>query len=188
MAPGELIPATEQQTWTRRIRDGDVAAFEAAFHAWYGELCSFVRPQVGSADVAEEIVQETFLRVWRTRLTLDPAQPLRAYLYRAARNTAINQLKRRELESQWLSGAASTTVPRIHAADEELHVHELSNAVQHTLATLPERCRLIFTMSRHQGLSYNEIADALGISIKTVETQMGRALKALRAGLATFLP
>ena len=176
------------QAWTARIRDGDVAAFEAAFRAWYGELCSFVRPQVGSTDSAEEIVQDVFLRLWRARLTLDPSQSLRAYLYRAARNTALNQLKRRQLENRWLNSAAAAGEPTVGAADEDVQLHELSDAVQHTLTLLPERCRLVFTMSRHQGLSYSEIAEALGISIKTVETQMSRALKALRAGLAAFLP
>jgi RNA polymerase sigma-70 factor (ECF subfamily) len=170
------------------MRAGDVAAFEAVFRAWYGELCSFVRLQVGSAESAEEIVQEVFLRVWRARESLDPEQSLRAYLYRAARNTALNQLKRRRLETRWLIEAAAAPIPLATAADQDAQVNELHSALQSALTALPERCRLVFTMSRQQGLTYPEIAAALGISIKTVETQMGRALRTLRERLSAFLP
>src|SRR5262245_51008621 len=190
VSKSESGPVTDvqAQAWVRRMREGDVAAFEAAFRAWYGELCSFVRPQMGSAHAAEEIVQEVFLRVWRARASLDPEQSLRAYLYRAARNTALNQLKRRRLETRWLIEAAAAPAPLAVDADQETQVNELQTALQNALESLPERCRLVFTMSRHQGLTYAEIATALGISVKTVETQIGRALKLLRSRLLAFLP
>jgi RNA polymerase sigma-70 factor, ECF subfamily len=175
----------EPEALTRRIRAGETSAFETLFHAHYGELCSFVRAQVGSADVAEEIVQDVLLRVWHNRSRLDPHQSLRQYLYRAARNHALNFLKRRRLETHWQS-ASNPTTQNAPAADEAVREHELSTAIGQAVAALPERCRLIFLMSRDQGLSYTEIADVLGLSVKTVETQMGRALKALRANLAAF--
>jgi RNA polymerase sigma-70 factor (ECF subfamily) len=185
----ESEAALDQRALARRIRDGDVAAFEIVFRTHYNGLCSFVRQQVGSAEAAEEVVQEVFLNVWRGRGGIDPDQSLRAYLYRAARNTALNQLKRRRLERRWLAASAGPTSHAISAvADDAVREHELTIAIQQRVASLPERCRLIFTMSREQGLSYAEIAEALGISVKTVETQMGRALKTLRAGLAAFLP
>jgi RNA polymerase sigma-70 factor, ECF subfamily len=178
--------ALDSQALSRRIREGDVAAFETAFRLYYARLCSFARHRVGSLAAAEEIVQETFLRVWQNRHRLDPAQSLRAYLYRSVLNHSLNEMKHREVENRWLrleTNARLTSEP----ADEGIQTSELAAAVQQTLGNLPERCRLIFTMSRDQGLTYAEIAETLDISIKTVETQMGRALKALRSSLATFL-
>jgi RNA polymerase sigma-70 factor (ECF subfamily) len=184
----ESEASLDQRALARRIREGDVAAFEIVFRGNYGGLCSFVRQHLGSADAAEEVVQDVFLNVWRGRGGIDPEQSLRAYLYRAARNTALNQLKRRKLEARWLGAAAANPQSSTPLADDAVREQELTIAIQQKVAALPERCRLIFTLSREQGLSYSEIADALGISVKTVETQMGRALKSLRAGLAAFLP
>jgi RNA polymerase sigma-70 factor (ECF subfamily) len=176
---------TDPHALTARIRAGDASAFQTLFRTHYGELCSFVHTQVGSADIAEEIVQDVLLRVWHNRSRLDPQQSLRPYLYRAARNHAINHLKRRRLEEHWQQLSA-TASPAATSTDDAVRVHELSDAIGHAVAALPERCRLIFQMSRDQGLSYAEIAAVLGISVKTVETQMGRALKALRTSLAPF--
>jgi RNA polymerase sigma-70 factor (ECF subfamily) len=175
----------DPQALTRRIRAGDTSAFETLFRAHYGELCSFVRTQVGHADIAEEIVQDVLLRVWHNRAQLDPQQSLRPYLYRAARNQALNHLKRRRLEERW-QHTSNTTSASSMATDDAVRSHELSDAIDQAVGGLPERCRLIFLMSREQGLTYQEIADVLGLSVKTVETQMGRALKALRASLAAF--
>jgi RNA polymerase sigma-70 factor (ECF subfamily) len=185
MHPGPQLDV-DPQALTRRIREGDAAAFEVVFRAYYAELCSFVAAQVGSDALAEELVQDVLLRVWQGRAQLDAKQSLRHYLYRAARNHTINHLKRRRLEDRWRDNAATAPARASSSTDEAVRTHELSDAIAETLATLPERCRLIFTMSREQGLSYADIAEVLDISVKTVETQMGRALKALRAGLATF--
>jgi RNA polymerase sigma-70 factor (ECF subfamily) len=178
----------EAQALTRRIRDGDVAAFEAAFRMHYAALCAFARHRVGSIDAAEELVQETFLRVWQNRERLDPAQSLRSYLYRAVLNHALNELKHRRVETRWLRLESTAPSSLDAGADDAVQANELAAAIAHTLDSLPDRCRLIFSMSRDQGLTYAEIGNILGISIKTVETQMGRALKALRAGLAAFFP
>ena len=174
------------QALTRRIREGDAAAFEILFRAHYAELCSFVRVQIGSVEIAEELVQDVLLRVWNGRAHLDPTQSLRPYLYRAARNHVLNYLKRRRVETRSLQDVAALPTPGLAATDEAVRTRELSVAIERALASLPERCRLIFTMSRDNGMSYAAIADVLGISQKTVETQMGRALKSLRASLAAF--
>jgi RNA polymerase sigma-70 factor (ECF subfamily) len=187
MRPPAEGTALDSQALSRRIREGDVAAFETAFRLYYARLCGFARQRVGSLATAEEIVQETFLRVWQNRHRLDPEQSLRGYLYRSVLNHALNEMKHRDVENCWLrleTAAKVSSVP----ADDTAQTSELAAAVQQTLDNLPARCRLIFTMSRDQGLTYLEIAEALNISIKTVETQMGRALKALRASLAAYLP
>lgn len=165
------------------IRNGDITAFEAVFRTYYRRLCAAVYGFVDSAETAEEIVQELFLRIWRQRESLQITDSLQAYLYQAARNASLNYLKHRRIESQWSERVRAGDAPVARAADEDLAEDELSRAIEAGIAALPERCRLVFTMSRRQGLSYAEIAEALGISVKTVEAQMGRALKSLRERL-----
>ena len=184
MLPGP--DKSDLQALTRRIREGDAAAFEVVFRAHYAELCAFVRAHVGSTAIAEELVQDVLLHVWHGRAQLDPHQSLRQYLYRAARNHTINYLKRRRVEDRSLHDTATLPLPSSAATDDEVRTHELAHAIDQAVASLPERCRVIFVMSRENGLSYSAIAEVLGISVKTVETQMGRALKALRAQLAAF--
>lgn len=186
-SPVEEAPLPDEQSWARRVRGGEVAALEEAFRAYYARLCSFVRHQVGSAETAEEIVQDVFLRVWEHRTRLDPTGSLRALLYRAARNAALNHIKHREIERRWQAQVQSAPPPLAEGAEAQAREHELASAIERAVASLPERCRLVFLLSREQGLSYAEIAQTLAISIKTVETQMGRALKALRASLSNFL-
>ncbi len=145
-----------------------------------------MRHQVGSLETAEEIVQDVFLRVWQHRARLDPEGSLKALLYRSCHNAALNHLKHREIEQRWQRQALHAPEPPSAPAESAAQEHELAHAIQHAVAALPERCRLVFLLSRDQGLSYADIARTLGISIKTVETQMGRALKALRGALAAF--
>ncbi len=164
-----------------------MSALEEAFRAYYARLCFFVRQQVGSMETAEELVQDVFLRVWQRRTRLDPEGSLRALLYRAAHNAALNHLKHRAIERRWASAVQAAPEPLALEAEAGVRERELSGAIKEAVAALPERCRQIFLMSRQQGLSYAEIADVLGLSVKTVETQMGRALKALRAALSGFL-
>lgn len=165
----------------------DAARFERAFDALvrehFGRLATFAYRYLGSREMAEDAVQEVLLRVWRRVDQLDFADPL-PYLYRAVRNECGMAVRRRK---RWrmtgLEGVRSLTTPADSGADER----ELREAVGAAIDSLPERRRLIFTMSREQGLTYAEIARILEISIKTVETQMDRALKTLRGKLGGFL-
>lgn len=177
----------DEQSWAFRIRAGDARAFEEAFHACYASMCGFVRALTGSHEAAEDIVQNVFQRVWQERRRLRPDGSLRSLLYRSAHNGALNYIKHRNIELKWAQKSAHAANDRT-AFNDPAAFNELSGAVDHLLARLPERCRTVFLLSRHHGLTYNEIAETLGISVKTVETQMGRALKALRAGLAAYLP
>lgn len=183
---GERVHADEQ-SWSRRIRAGDVSALEEAFRSCYAGMCSFVRAQVGSAETAEDLVQDVFMRVWQSRQRVDPRGSLRNLLYRSAYNASLNFLKHRNVENRWLRVSATASGVRAAPDADPASFNELNAAVDEALAALPERCRLIFMMSRYQGLSYSDIASTLDLSVKTVETQMGRALKALRFRLSAFI-
>jgi RNA polymerase sigma-70 factor, ECF subfamily len=173
---GESSLAHQSVEWLARIREGDEAAFESLFRAFAPGLCAFVARYVGSRAVGEELVQDLFLRVWQKRAELSVEQGVATYLYTAARNRAINYLRHeaRAAGSTAVIGHIDASQP---SEGELLELLDLHDAIER----LPARCRLIFTLSRQHDMTYAEIARSLGLSVKTVEVQMGRALKALRS-------
>lgn len=160
-----------------RIRSGDSKAFDTLFRRYYVHLCDVVFHLVRSHDATEDIVQEVFCRMWVERSTWLPNISVRAYLEMSVRNSALNYIKHQrvvvaaaEKESELLSGDVA----------EEMDRRAVLRRISEAVDLLPQRCRVIFLMSREDGLTYTEISAKLGISNKTVETQIGRALKVLR--------
>lgn len=167
--------------------DDDLAcAFDDLVRAHYGKLCNFVYRYAGSADAAEDIVQDTLVKVWHRRQHLDFEHPL-AYLYRAARNEAISYRRRHSVRERVVAEIARREPVQAPDGAKLLEQVDLVIAVAAAVDALPERCRLIFTMHREQGLTYAQVAAVLGISVKTVETQISRAFRALRSRLANYL-
>lgn len=163
-------------------------AFDALVRAHYERLGNFAYRFLKSDAAAEDAVQEVLLKVWQRRDLIRMADPL-PYLYQAVRNQCVMALRRNrrwtmtELDSDRPAGVgagAGTYQPDEMPAD-------LADAVARAVEALPERARLVYTMSREQDLSYAQIAQVLGISPKTVENHMGRALKALREYLAPYI-
>src|SRR2546429_7341760 len=97
--------------WLAGIREGNAAAFEGVFRTYYRRLCGVVYAYVGSAETAEEIVQELFLKIWRQRESLEITDSFQGYLFRAARNEALNHLKHQRVELQWRGGERTTETP-----------------------------------------------------------------------------
>jgi len=174
-----------QERWVSRIQAGDEQAFEAVFSTYAGQLQEVARRIVRCREAATEIVQEVFYRVWRNRDNLEIREQLAGYLYRATRNRALDHLKRRQLERQWQAEAwrarAAATPDSSSAASADQG--EVADAFVEALARLPERRRLVLMLRFRDGLSYQEIAERLGIAVKTVENQVGRGLKEVRARL-----
>ncbi|HEU4589181.1 MAG TPA: RNA polymerase sigma-70 factor [Gemmatimonadales bacterium] len=174
-----------------RVRAGDEAAFVTLFERYYDPLCAFARGYVASAEEAEEVVEDVFVRCWTLRAKLDIRESVKAYLYTATRNHALNRLRRARAWTRWLAGRrAGDAVPGMgqHAPDAEdaLHAADFAAAIDAAIAELPERCRQVFTLHRAHGLTHAEIAATMRIAPKTVENQLGRALKLLRARLARY--
>lgn len=173
----------------RRMRLGDEQALEVIFRTYYPGLVGFARRYVKMTEIAEELVQDLFLKMWSRRGSLGEIDSVKTYLFRAARNTALNHLRRRKLEHEWLEKEGTTIMEeRSLEGDEAVTESEVAAAVRAAVDRLPPRCREVFMLSRDGGLTYGEIAKSLGISIKTVETQMGRALRALRESLKVYRP
>lgn len=164
------------------------AAFIAMVEAHYARLGAFAARLVGSRAAAEDVVHEVLLRIWRRRESFGFQDPL-AYLYQAVRHEADSWHRRQTRELRRTAGeetAASKADPRVDPS-HTVEVEELALMVERAVASLPARRREIFRMQREQGLSYAEIASLLGISVKTVEVQIGYALRAIRQRLGPFL-
>ena len=167
----------------------DEQAFESLFHAHYASLCSFVLSYVRAPDVAEEVVQTVFLRIWERRGTWPPAEEMRAYLFAACRNQAIGILKHDRVVAHT---AARVTRERLligtgdgpPSPDAELRASEIGVALRAAIQALPERRRMVVVLRWEHQMSYTEIATVLAISPKTAEVQMSRALASLRKQLA----
>jgi RNA polymerase sigma-70 factor (ECF subfamily) len=157
---------------------GDEAAFEALFRAWYPRLADHAWRLLAERDAAEDTVQEVFVALWRGRQRLPEATALAGYLHRAVRNRALNQLRARKGE---VADPDGQMLPAVEPdGPRRLEEQQLDAQLAAALATLPPRTREVFLLSRNQGLTYADIAGTLGISVKTVETLMGRAIRALR--------
>lgn len=168
------------------LRRGDEAAFKAFFYRNYRLLYQQAYRYVTDAQVAEEIVQDAFINLWKQREKLHIKTSIEAYLGTSVRNRALNYLK-----SRYARQRSSTLEPteadlRVPAQVDSLSENELRSLLENALTALPERCRIIFSLSREQGLTYQEIADELGISRETVKTQIKIALQKLRALLNEY--
>ena len=169
-----------------RLRAGDEAAFDAIFRGRYAVLVGVAERMLRDRAVAEELAQEVMLALWRRRAELAADEALGPYLVRAVRNRALNHLRHLHIERRDAVHAAGPTEAPARGAAPVV-AEELAAALGRAVEALPPRCREVFTLSRSGGLSYAEIGARLGISVKTVEAQMGRALRALRADLAPWL-
>lgn len=168
------------------VQRGDESAFNKLFRAYYAPLCRYACPLAdGNLDEAEDIVQQVFVKFWEQRTTLDVQWSVKAYLYKMVHNRCLNRLRDVRVREQYKAYNAEQ-LERTHDQPPDGEA-ELSERIQKALSTLPTECRRIFELSRFEELKYREIADQLGISIKTVETQMGKALRLMRVALADYL-
>jgi RNA polymerase sigma-70 factor, ECF subfamily len=164
------------------VRAGDRGAFEQVFRLWYARLADYAFRICGSRDGAEDAVQDVFIAVWERRSSIPDAAKLPAYLHRAVRNRALNQI--RDVKTADRVAIQLNVEPgEAPHADAQVLERELSDEIAAALAALPARTREVFQLSREQGLTYQQIADTLEISVKTVETLMGRGLRVLRERL-----
>jgi RNA polymerase sigma-70 factor (ECF subfamily) len=171
------------QLLMRVLEHNDYAAFEKLFLFNYHPLLNFCKKLVHINEVAEELVSEVFLKIWNNRDRIIIASSPKSYLYTAVRNISFDHL-RREKRSSWTNLDEVATMPCGNFDPQQrTEFEELQARIDMTVARLPKQCRLVFQLSRDQGLKYNEIAETLQLSVKTIETQMGRALKVLRKSL-----
>ncbi|HPR33491.1 MAG TPA: RNA polymerase sigma-70 factor [Prolixibacteraceae bacterium] len=168
-----------------KIRKGDPQSFEILFRTYYAPLCHFARQYLADRDDCEELVQAFFLKIWEKREELDISTSVRNYLFRAVRNHCLNFIKHQKIVRQHHDEVLKNSEAGWESRDYILEA-DLEDKIRQGIDSLPQRRKEIFLLSRDEGLKYREIADRLGISIKTVETQMGQALKDLREKLKDY--
>jgi len=166
----------DERAWVDRIRAGDRDAFEALYRAYWERLYTFAFRYLHSKEDAEEVAQDVFFRIWRGRAHWLPAGAVRNYLYVAVRNAARDRLERAAVARRWRTSVVEPA-PAIQA---DLEATDLVAAVERALAELPPKRAVVCKLRLVDGLSYAQIAHRLGISVKTVETQLARGLKFLR--------
>jgi len=168
-----------------RVRAGDLEAFEALFRTTHAPLLAFGTRYVGDAARAEELVQDVFFTLWERRAEWIVTGSVPAYLFAAVRSRALNLRRRDAVEQRWADDEAHEPVRALHPApsraDTALETAEARSRLETAMAALPPRLAQVMVMRWYGGLSYAEIANTLGISVKGVENQLGRGLKALRA-------
>ncbi|AYB30324.1 RNA polymerase sigma-70 factor [Chryseolinea soli] len=170
------------------LKSGDITAFEMLFRTYYQPLCNYAYTFVQDRDEAEEIVQSTFLNVWEKRDNLSIHTGVKPYLYAMVRNASLNVLKHEKIKQQHVTMEMAVAERSVESVTRTVMASELETKIYKAMDKLPEQCRLVFKLSRFEELKYSEIAEQLNISIKTVENQMGKALKIMRDQLKDYLP
>ncbi len=171
--------------------DGQIG-LKNIFYANFDVLCHYAESIIKDRNYAEDVVIESFERFWEDRGKIKIKENARSYLFRSVRNRCIDHLRQKkryfEIEIEKASELSSLKLsPAYFDSSDPLEIKELEQKIEDAIGRLPESCRDIFLMNRRQGLKYKEIADKLGLSINTVEVQMGRALKKLRVSLSEYL-
>jgi len=168
----------------RRIRQGDKQEFEKLFRSSYVSLVRYAKRILKDHDTAEEIVQDLFFRLWQDRVNLKIESSLNGYLFRSVHNRSLHFIEHQKVVDRHAGEIAASAEQTTEPVTEAIYYSELQRKVARVLDRLPERCSVIFRMSRFEGLKYNEIAEKLSVSLKTVEANMGKALKEFRKALA----
>ncbi|RPE12882.1 RNA polymerase sigma-70 factor [Chitinophaga lutea] len=162
----------------------DLRTFERLFKEHHPHCIAFAVHYTGDPYDAEEVVQLVFAQLWEKRATIEITGSERSYLFTAIRNTAISQWRKQSVRSEKETSFGQMQEVEVHFS---LQAKELEKRLEQALVKLPERCREVFLLSRRQQLKYAEIAAVMDISVKTVENQMGKALKILHQELKEYL-
>jgi RNA polymerase sigma-70 factor (family 1) len=168
----------------RRIRQGDKQEFEKLFRSSYVSLVRYAKTILKDHDTAEEIVQDLFFRLWQDRRNITIESSLNGYLFRSVHNKSLHFIEHQKVIDRHAGEIAASADETAEPVTDAIYYSELQSKVARVLERLPERCSVIFRMSRFEGLKYNEIAEKLSVSLKTVEANMGKALKEFRKALA----
>lgn len=164
----------------QRIREDDRLALNVLFETHYTNLCRFACTFSVTAEQAEEIVADVFFTLWKNRSRLMVHSNGKAYLFKAVKNGVFALLKQQHREVKL---SAEHDQEDLNTPEQQYQYQELEQHINRIVASLPYRCQQIFVMNRFDGLKYKEISQVLGLSEKTVEHQMTKALSIIRAAL-----
>ncbi|WP_207427771.1 RNA polymerase sigma-70 factor [Pedobacter sp. SYSU D00535] len=161
----------------------DISSFEALFQVNYASLCATSYRIVQDRDIAEDIVQDVFVKLWEKKDEIKITTSLKAYLFQSTINQSLNYLKKYKNSLNRETAFGRETGVDINSTEQIMALKEVSRRVDEVVEALPDACRTVFILSRYEQLSYKAIAEKLNISVKTVENHMTKALKYLRKHL-----
>lgn len=174
--------ALEVKELVTRMRASDREAFKAVFHLYQQSIFNFLLFKLKNAAIAEDLLQDVFLKLWQNRATLDEAKSLQAYLYTIATNLSLNHFRSQQVRNNYL-----LLQPKEHSEALTpftlLELKELNHAIIEAIELLPDKVKMVFLMHRVENKNYKEIALCLNISVKTVESHISKALHLMRQQL-----
>jgi len=177
-----------------RINKGDLSAFQWLYAQYYAALCIYAKRFTRDKEVAEEVVQDIFLKLWEQQGQHTITGSIKAYLFTAVRNRCLDHLKHLQIVNKFnthytnlLKEAEDLYIFSQESGEAIMIADEFEKSVQDAIDSLPEQCRKIFTLSRFEGLRHRDIAENLGVKLNTVQKQMSIALEKLRGALAKYM-
>lgn len=157
------------------------AIFDSLFREFYQDLCRFAYKYLQEEELSDDVVQEVFINLWEKRKNIPEIASFKSYLYKAVRNKCIDTIRKQLRNSTLLTTDDDfSEISYIDYSFENIEKEELKLKIEESISSLPINCRNVFTLSREAKLTYGEIAEELGISRKTVENQIGIAIKKIR--------
>ncbi|WP_346860180.1 RNA polymerase sigma-70 factor [uncultured Draconibacterium sp.] len=177
-----------------RFKDGDELAFEHIFKSKFNQIAGFCDQFISSHDDAQNMAQEAFLNLWLNRKKIEKPSGINSFLYTFAKSACLNFIRHQQVVEKYSSQALNEKEQLLNSEVLEsfdfnsIEITELDELIQKSISTLPEKCRLVFIKKRFEGKMNKEIAEELGINVKSVEANMTRAIKALKASLSEYLP
>lgn len=190
LQPAPPLSATvNEKLLLERFISGDEQAFESLFKKYYQLLLKVAKFVIDDSEQSEELVQDVFVNVWEKRTNVNPEASFKNYMITAVRNRCYNHIKAKKKthsiddDETWQEELVADS-----RTESRVNFNEMQRAIEAAIDKLPEQCKIIFQLSRYEGMSYKEIAEALDLAPKTVENQVGRALKILRVKLKDYFP
>lgn len=185
---GDPIQGYDEASLLQLIAEGDEQAFASLFHAWRDKLYFFILRITNSPQIAEDLVQDVFVKLWLNRDKLGGVRNFNGWLYRVSHNQAISGMRRMGLETTILAQMKKEATDASLPTDEALLLKQLQEKLQEAIDKLPPQQKLVYTLSRIEGLKQEEIASHLHLSVSTVKNHMTEALRNLRKNLGRDYP
>jgi len=179
-----------------KIQEGDIKVFDFLFNSYYSILCVYAKGLLRVSQIAEEVVQDVFLKLWNGRSALSINISLKAYLYKTVHNRCLNYIRDHSTQKVIKEFSIDDIKSRFELLEiessysilDELLSDQIEDDLNQAIDSLPEQGKKIFCLCRFQGLSYSEVAEQLNISVSTVKTQMLRSIEKLKGELIRYFP
>jgi RNA polymerase sigma-70 factor (family 1) len=181
-----MVKMGKDEVLFNQVKNSDAKAFEQLFKNYYALLSHFASSYLNDLDESEEIVQDIFVKIWEKREEITIVTSFKSYLYQAVKNKCLNYIRNKKTQHSHLTIIDKPEYENPQTIGE-INASELNEKLFEALEELPPKCKQIFQMSRLDGMKHKEIADKLDLKVKTIENQIGIALKILKSHLIEFL-